>query len=142
MKKMVLFALLFAAVAASAHARVDPKCNVQYRCYYQNYPGPILDGGVSIFTDCVWARPDLLRTIEKFQRPFNGNIILDNRKATFAKGLGEYFDYYLYSWATDWEFTINPYGPQCTKAEVSYSGNRIDFSNCSDGHSRVCATYW
>lgn len=146
MRKIALFVLLLAAVAGAVQAQppqVNPKCNVQYRCYYQNFPNPIVNGGVSIFNDCVWVRPDFLRGIEQFQVPYLTGW--DNRKFVFAKPVpagSAYFDYALYSWATDWEFTINPSGPQCKKAKVTFSGNRIDFSNCTDGHSRICATYW
>lgn len=134
MKKMVLFALLFATVAASAQAAVNPMCGVAYHCFYTNYPAPIVNGGISIFDQCVWGST-FVRGIEEFQTPYGW----DNRKFTFAKPVNGYDA--NGAPITDWEFTINPYGPQCRKARVSVSGYRINFNDCSDGHSRVCLVY-
>lgn len=136
MKKMVLFALLLAAFAGSAQAIVKPKCDVAYRCYYYNYPNPITNPGISFFQSCVWVSPTFLRGIEQFQVPYGTGW--DARKFAFANPGSDYFDPNTYTWATDWEFTINPYGPQCKQTRVSNYGNRIDFNDCTDGHSRVC----
>jgi hypothetical protein len=140
MKRIVLFALLFAAVAASAHSQaMAPKESPRYyRCDYTNPTMGEVDNGVSRFSFIYQNLPDLKRGIEYFDATWGQ----DNRKVTFAKPADRYRfnihtgEYEL--WATDWEFTINPSGPQCTRARVTNWGDRISFSNCSDGHSRVC----
>lgn len=138
MKKAVVFALLFGTAAVAAEARVYPKCNTYYRCTYTNYPDPIRNPGFSIFTDCVGANTDFIRGIEKYEVPYLTGW--DNKKFTFAKPVDSY-DPYSYLPMTTWEFTHNPYGPQCKRTEVMFNGQRIDFENCTDGHSRVCTTY-
>jgi hypothetical protein len=135
MKKVVLFALLFAAVAGAAQAYVNPKCGVAYHCSYTNYPDPIVNGGISIFDQCVWVNPGFVRGTEEFQTPYGW----DNRKFSFAKPVNGYDAYGLPM--TTWEFTINPYGPQCKTTKVMFGGDRIEFKDCTDGHSRVCTTW-
>jgi hypothetical protein len=138
MKKMILFALLLAVVAASASAQVSyvkPKCNVAYKCYYENYPDPITNGGLSIFGDCVWVRSDFLRGIEQYQVPYGNKW--DGRMFAFAKPVNGPDPYYGQPMTT-WEFTINPYGPQCKRTEVMFGGDHIEFKDCTDGHARYC----
>lgn len=136
MKKIVLSALLFATLAAAAHAHVQPKFNTFYSCNYTNYSGLASDPGFSIF-ESPWISPTLLRGIERFQVPYLTGW--DNQKVTFAKPV----DILVYGYVigTQWEFTVNPGGPQCKDTRVTQAGNRIDFLQCTDGHSRVCTTY-
>jgi hypothetical protein len=140
MRKAVLFALLFATVAGAAEAYMQPKCGVYYQCHYTNWPNPIPDPSFSFFTSCTGLGTNLIRGTEEFQSYYQGNVIWDNRKFTFAKPVNG-FDPYTYAPMTTWEFTINPSGPQCKRTEVMFSGNRIEFENCTDGHTRVCTTY-
>lgn len=142
MKKIALFALLFAAAAtaASAQTMFKPLSGVTYFCDYVN---PTMDevtpDGASRFD---LTGDTLLRGIETFL----ANHGVDQRKVTFAKPANRFVidpvthDAVLV-W-TRWEFTINPGGPQCTSTLVSEGGQRISFQNCSDGHSRVCTTYF
>ncbi len=142
MKKVVLFALLVAVTAGIAEARVNPLCNVNYRCYYSNSPIPVPNPSFSTFGSCA-NYTYLIRGIEQFQRYYQGNVILDNRKFTFGNDPNDptrqdYIDPTYGTWATDWEFTINPEGPQCKRATVTLYGQVIRFKECSDGHSRTC----
>ncbi|HEX5719316.1 MAG TPA: hypothetical protein VF179_24350, partial [Thermoanaerobaculia bacterium] len=60
MKRIVLAALLLAAVAVSASAEnyvgnngvtySGPNRNAPYQCFYNNYSGPAVDGGASYWT--------------------------------------------------------------------------------------------
>ncbi len=132
MKKVVLFALLLATVAAaSAHAINEPQWGASYTCDYSNYSGNATDYGTSYWleTSRVWPGGTLLiRSNETFTTSYG----TDTYKASWAKPEpGPYG-------STIWEFTFNPYGPQCKKTIV-YSGSYyIDFQQCTDGHSRFC----
>lgn len=139
MKKVVLFALLLAAVAASsAHAQemFKPRTDRAYFCDYTNPTmNEVTPDGISRF---VLSGTTLLRGVENFLATYG----LDQRKVTFAKPMNRYLPdpitgELVLVW-TRWEFTINPSGPQCTSARVSDGGDKISFFNCSDGHSRVC----
>jgi hypothetical protein len=137
MKKVVLFALLLVAVAASAHAITLPKtgANNTYRCYYQSYGGPAVDGGRSWW---VLSGPtSLLRGTELFDafHPALGDYI-ENYKAAFAKPV-DFFSP-IHGYGTRWEFTFNPSGPQCKNTDIFYNGALILFKSCTDGHSRTC----
>ncbi len=136
MKRIVLFSLLFAAVAASAQtAHVAPLQNRVYECRYTNPTMGETNPSASTFKFIYMNTPDSKRGIEDFKAT-RGQ---DNRKFTFAKPVDSY-DPIFYAPMTTWEFTINPSGPQCRKTDVRFGGYRIDFKNCSDGHSRVCTS--
>jgi hypothetical protein len=138
MKKVVLFALLFAAVAVAAQAQtLAPTANRYYFCDYTNPTMHEKDPGFSTFDV---SGTSYIQGIEYFQAILNGREYWDNRKVTWAKP----FDI----WSADaqgnqifrgtrWEFTINPSGPQCTNTIVRPNG-AIQFSGCSDGHSQYC----
>ncbi len=126
MKKVVLFALLLATVAAaSAHAVVLPRSGSYFCYHFQN--GYFIGTGSSEIN--VAGSFTLQRGIERFKDP--GMTFIDNRKVTFA-------------WKSDnpssgysvWEFTINPGGPQCKKAYV-YS-NAIFYTECDTIAERDC----
>ncbi|HKI06106.1 MAG TPA: hypothetical protein VKK31_29270 [Thermoanaerobaculia bacterium] len=137
MKKVVLFALLLAAVAgvASAQTYVEPKLNTYYQCNYTNYTGPATPGGFSIFINPSGSLSGVLWATEKFQVPYLTGW--DNWRVAFAKPVNRYIEGYLIS--TTVEFT-SPDG-QCKATKISQGGNRIDFNNCTTGYSRVCTTY-
>ena len=135
MKKVVLFALLLAAVtAASAHAiDHEPLWGASYYCDYSNYSGNASDPGFS-----TWHTP---------VRYYPGGTLLIRAKETFTTSYGS--DTYNVSWAkpvtplptqykpTTWEFTFSG-GPQCKKTIVSADSTVITFNECTDGHSRIC----
>lgn len=150
MKKIVLSALLLAAVSVSASAEMFPGSNgikysgpnrgQLYSCDYTNYSGSAVDGGTSSWT--LGSTLDatglpLLRGTEYFDATLpSGGSFVEGYKATWAKPknindphLGQY---------TQWEFTFNPYGPQCKKATVLFNGFKLLFGECSDGHTRTC----
>ena len=138
MKKLFLFALLFAAVAGAAQAQeMPPLQNHLYSCDYTNPSMGELDPGSSNFSFVYLNAVTLKEGIEYYQVPGR----TENRKATFAFIADRYRRNIrtgeLELWATDWEFTINPNGPQCT-ARVTEDGGRISFINCSNGSSRIC----
>jgi opacity protein-like surface antigen len=136
MKKMILFALLFATVAASAQAaHVQPLRNVLYQCRYTN-PSGEASPGFSRFDWIYMDSSELKQGIEYFDTTNWGQ---DNRKMTFAKPVDG--NSFLYGPYTTWESTIK-YGRQCTNTAVLFGGHRIDFSQCSDGSSRTCTTYY
>lgn len=136
MKKVVLFGLLFAAVAVSAQAaHVEPLPNTYYKCWYVNPTMGESNPGFSRFTWNYMDTTEQKRGIEYY----DVTGYTENRKVTFAKPADGGT---IYNPNTTWEFTINPSGPQCKKAKVSYSGSQIDFSECTDGHSRFCTIYW
>jgi hypothetical protein len=140
MKKLFVFALLFAAVAGAAQAYVEPTPNQDYYCDYVNPPAPSADPGLSFFTITRSLDPSGLpiwRGTEYFDATWGGT---DNRKVTFAKPANMYFPD-LNKVGTRWEFTINPSGPQCKSTDIvndGYGGQDIYFRNCTDGHTRVC----
>lgn len=152
MKRIVLSALLLAAVSvASASAEVygfdsngdpyvGPNRGQAYSCTYSNYSGSAKQGGNSswtLFTYQLDGKP-MPRGTEYFDAINRyGQHFVEGYKATWAKpenitnpltGLTH----------TQWEYTFNPYGPQCKKAKVFFNGLRLSFSECGDGHSRVC----
>ncbi len=152
MKKVVLSALLLAAVAVSASAEIYPVNGVNYSgpnrgqaysCTYTNYSGPAVDGadgGSSSWTLAVSAlggKP-LLRGTEHFQAtdPY-GQTFQEGYKATWAKPVNDTdpVSQQPYTW---WEYTFNPYGPQCKRVGVYFNAFKLTFKECSDGHSRTC----
>lgn len=141
MKKIVLSALLLAlAGTATAQAQtMRPRTDKTYLCDYANPTmNEISPDGPSRFS---LSGDLLLRGIETFAAHHG----VDQRKVTFAKPrdvVRTEPDGSLVIVGTRWEFTINPSGPQCTFAFVREGGDRIDFASCSDGHSRVCTTYF
>lgn len=141
MKKIVLSALLLAVIAATtAHAQtMRPRTDKTYLCDYTN---PTMNESTPYGPSRFALSGDLLmRGIETFL----ANHGIDQRKVTFAKPKDFFFtrpDGSLEVVGTRWELTINPSGPQCALTFVSEGGNRITFSSCSDGHSRVCTTYF
>jgi hypothetical protein len=141
MKKVVLFALLLAA-ALSAQAITPPRTGSgnKYGCTYQSYSGPAVqasDGGYSYWV--LSGTPDLLRGTEYFLATWRYGEYVENYKAAWAKPVDIYDP--SYGPGTRWEFTFNPYGPQCKKADVFLNGLFIRFQDCTDGHSRTCWLY-
>jgi hypothetical protein len=137
MKKVVMFALLFAAVAAmSASAQtpppLQPLANHLYYCDYTNPSMGESDPGTSSFSFIYTNTTSLKQGIEYYDVPGR----TENRKVTFAKPVNHYYQGVV-TW-TDWEFTINPSGPQCA-ARVTNGG--ISFTNCTDGSSRSCYAF-
>jgi hypothetical protein len=131
MKKIVLSALLLATVAASAHAITGPRFNVLYTCYYSdNYTGAAESPGWSFWQQRTGSTSTLIYTNETFKTSWGS----DTYRATWAKPYDVGYPYYY----TRWEFTFNPYGPQCKDTRVY--GAYIEFRNCTDGHSRTCWT--
>jgi len=136
MKKVVLFALLAAATAAvSASAQtltpIAPLPNHLYYCAYTN-PSMGEQNGTSSFSFIYTNTTTLKRGIEYYQVPGR----TENRKVTFAKPMNHSYQGVVI-W-TDWEFTINPSGPQC---DARVSNWAIDFTNCTDGSSRYCSAF-
>ena len=143
MKKLAVFALLL-GIATSAHAYIEPRCDVYYKCHYYNYTGTAVQDGLSFFTNCSGLGSSFIRGLEKFQAHFNGQIIWDNRSVVFAKPVNilEYDPNVIphrVLVATQWEFTITPNGPQCKDTVVWKEDGTIEFNNCTDGHARTCA---
>lgn len=151
MKKAVLFALLAAAaVSASAEtfwnqARTEafsgPTRNRLYACDYTNYSGSAVDGGRSWWELAVYYGSDgrpMLRGTEHFQATDRyGNPFWEGYKATWAAPVNYYSSFY--GNITRWEYTFNPYGPQCKRADVLYGGYQLFFRECGDGHTRTCS---
>jgi len=140
MKKVVLFALLIAAASAvSAHAQyLPPVAGIYFNCTYTNthlHEVDGSDGGFSRF-DISPVRPDYYQGTETFLATYG----VDQRKVTFAKPVN-FYDLYGNLVRTQWEFTINPSGPQCKNTVVRNGGYTISFQNCTDGSSRVCSAY-
>ncbi|HEY7216571.1 MAG TPA: hypothetical protein VIC28_18265 [Thermoanaerobaculia bacterium] len=136
MKRIVLFALLFAVTAAVAQARVEPIWGAPYACYYSNYTGNATNGGTSVWVDTGRFYPGdgtqlLIRCRESFDTSYGG----DTYKCAWAKPVDGYNPYS--GSFTTWEYTFT-YGPQCKNTVVKYWGTQISFSNCTDGHSRIC----
>lgn len=141
MKKVLLFALLLAAASTlTAHAQaLPPLQNHTYTCNYTNPTFGEKSYGASVFSFVYMNQPGQKSGIEDFDTIHGYR---DNRKITFAKPADRYRptpppngDPAL--WATDWEFTINPSGPQCN-ARVTNGGLVINFTNCTDGSARYC----
>ena len=142
MKKAVLFALLIAVTAGAAQAYPfhEPIPNVDYSCDYTGTPpNSAARWGLSLFainrsTDPGGVLP-WWRGIEYYDATYG----TDNRKVTFAKPVNMWFTGKGYG--TRWEFTINPYGPQCKYTDIineAYGGQTIYFAGCTDGHTRIC----
>jgi hypothetical protein len=146
MKKAVMFALLLAGVTASASAEIvirPREIPDRYTCYYSNYTGPAVSGnqGYSEWDLVESTDPSgrpMLRGVEYFLATFpNGTRYRENYKATWAKP--EPAPYHpFYGSGTRWEFTFNPYGPQCKQTDVYLGGAVIFFRACTDGHTRNC----
>ena len=130
MKKVVLFALLIAA-ATSAFAHQEPQMWKIYSCSYDNYSGPAMNPGLSYWEKRPGSSTELIYTFEHFKKT---NGTWDAYKATWAKPVTDYYGF------TTWEFTFNPYGPQCKRTVISPGGYTISFSQCGDGHTRYCWT--
>jgi hypothetical protein len=153
MKKSVLCALLLAAVAMSASATWYPGTGLSagisysgpnegqwYSCDYQNYSGSAIDPGHSYWIFDIFydgnGRP-MLRGTEHFRALDRyGKEIPEGYKSTWAAPANR-SDSYNGSF-TQWEYTFNPYGPQCKKANVYFNAFKLTFSECGDGHSRTC----
>jgi len=135
MKRISLFALLL-IVAVSANAYVSPKPYQYYRCYYSNYHGNAKNGGQSIFQ--IQGPSNYLQGIEVYDTATG----TDNQKVTFAEKMNIFErdpdTHLLMLVGTQWEFTINPVGPQCKNTVVWADDGSIDFANCTDGSSRTC----
>jgi hypothetical protein len=151
MKKVVLSALLLAAVAMSASAEnyqgndgktySGPNKNAPYRCYYTNYSGAALDQGISYWTLFTYQDAEgkpMPRGTEHFQYMNRyGQLDWDGYKATWAHPVIVQEPQVPLT-LTRWEYTFNPYGPQCKRADVRFGGFQLVFSQCGDGHSRTC----
>src|SRR5689334_10584928 len=150
MKKAVLCALLLAAAAVSASAEVyvgnngvsynGPNRGQYYNCTYTNYSGTAVNPGYSYWTLTVFqdaSGKPMPRGTEYFLANIGGGQQWDGYKATWAKPVNK-IDPLTYTTFTEWEYTFNPAGPQCTKAGVYFNAFKLTFSNCSDGHSRTC----
>ncbi|MFL6234646.1 MAG: hypothetical protein ACJ76N_16050 [Thermoanaerobaculia bacterium] len=147
MKKVVLSALLLAIAAAAAHAQSPYMVPLSGQYYYCTYTNTNLhevngeDGGFSRFDiSPITAAKDWYQGREVFLATYGP----DQRKVTFAKP----FNVFVINprgeevWrGTRWEFTINPYGPQCKNTVVQNWGQFISFQNCTDGSSRYCTLY-
>jgi hypothetical protein len=151
MKKVVLFALLAAAaVSASAESFAGPggpfygpDRGAVYQCDYSNYSGSAKNGGRSWWELTVFTAADgrpMLRGPEHFEAIDRyGNGFWEGYKATWSAPRGVSHTY----GSTTWDYTFNPYGPQCKSARVDYFGYLLTFSQCGDGHSRTCVRlYW
>jgi hypothetical protein len=151
MKKVVLSALLLATVAVSASAEIyrgnngvnysGPNRGQYYNCNWTNYSGSAVNPGYSYWTwTAVYQMPDgtpMPRGTEHFLAENRyGQEFWEGYKATWAKPVNR-TDPYGISY-TEWEYTFNPYGPQCRKAQVYYNAFQLVFTECSDGHSRTC----
>lgn len=147
MKKVVLFALLAAAAAVSASAETfngtggpfyGPNRGALYTCDYNNYSGSAKDGGRSWWELTTYIAADgrpMLRGIEHFEAIDRyGNTFWEGYKATWAAPVTNSHSYGI----TTWEYTFNPYGPQCKNARVEFFGYFLIFSQCGDGHTRTC----
>lgn len=151
MKRIVLSALLLAAAAVPASAEVygydsngkpyvGPNRGQAYSCTYTNYSGSAIDGGISYWTLSTYqldGKP-MPRGTEHFEATDRyGQPFWEGYKATWAKPVNR-LDPFTGTLYTQWEYTFNPYGPQCKKANVFFNAFHLTFSECGDGHSRVC----
>lgn len=148
MRRVLLLALAglaLAQAAAADHGHMAPIDGATYRCTYNPVLGNSKNPGESVFDiNPAISTTELLRGIEYYQALWpNGTVFIDNRKFTFAKPVDRYRqrpqDPEPVHFATDWELTINPGGPQCTFTRVLDEGLTIRFRSCSDGHSRDCS---
>lgn len=154
MKKIVLSALLLAVVAVSASATWYPGTGASagqsfsgpnegqyYSCDYQNYSGSAVDPGYSYWVFNVFydglGKP-MLRGTEHFLATNRYNQqFWEGYKSTWAAPANK-IDPYTGTSFTQWEYTFNPYGPQCKKAGVYFNAFKLTFSECGDGHTRTC----
>ena len=151
MKKAVLCALLLAAFALSASAEIyvgnngvsyyGPNRGQLYSCDYTNYNGSAVDPGYSYWTLTVFqdaSGKPMPRGTEHFLASLpSGQQFWEGFKATWAKPVNK-IDPLTQTTYTQWEYTFNPSGPQCTKANAFFGGYKLTFGECGDGHSRVC----
>ena len=152
MKKVVLSALLLATVAASASAEIyrgsdgvsysGPNRGQLYNCTWSNYSGSAVNPGYSYWTwTAVYmdgSGKPMPRGTEHFLATDRyGQEFWDGYKATWASPDNR-IDPYTGTTYTEWEFTFNPYGPQCKKANVYFNAFKLTFNECGDGHSRTC----
>jgi hypothetical protein len=145
MKKAVLFALLIAVTAGAAQAYPfhEPIPNVDYYCDYTGTPpSQAADPGLSLFSITRSIDPGGVlpwwRGTEYFDATWAPGA-WDGRKVVFAKPVNMWITGKGYG--TRWEFTINPYGPQCKATDIvndGYGGQTIYFGGCTDGHTRTC----
>ena len=77
---------------------------------------------------CVLLGGTLIRAQETFTTSYGG----DTYKCSWAKPADQT------NGSTIWEFTFNPYGPQCKRTIVYPGAYTITFNECTDGHSRTC----
>jgi hypothetical protein len=132
MKKIVLFALLFAVTATtSAFAHSQPQMNKVYICDYANYSGAARDPGLSWWEKRIGSTTGLLYTIEHFQRP--DGTTWDGYKANWSNPRTDSYGF------TTWEFLFKD-GPLCRNTLVTPGGFTISFQGCTDGHTRWCYT--
>lgn len=120
---IVLAAFLAHPATAVAEPIQPPLQNYVYYCEYETPAGY----GTSQFV-LQTIRVDLRRGTELFT--LNG--VADQRKVTFAKPVVKP------DGSTQWEFTVNPGGPQCKDARVYYQGAYLVFRECTDGQVRNC----
>ncbi|HSS79461.1 MAG TPA: hypothetical protein VLV54_22260 [Thermoanaerobaculia bacterium] len=138
MMRIAVIALLFAAVAGAAQAQTYYPLSQghAFTCIYTNPSFHETNGGLSVFS--IGPSSILMRGIEGFESDLVG---FDNRKVTFAKPLdiiihGIHGDRLL---GTRWEFTINPFGPQCSALVKDFGiAQVITFTQCTDGSARTC----
>jgi hypothetical protein len=152
MRKIVLSALLLAATALSASATMYPGTGPSaglsfsgpnegqyYQCTYTNYSGSATNQGYSVWLFDIFYSSDgkpMLRGTEHFTTT-NTSTGWDGYKSTWAAPVNK-IDPYTGTTFTQWEYTFNPYGPQCKKAGVYFNAFKLTFAECGDGHSRVC----
>lgn len=130
MKKIALFALLFAAAANSAaFAHSYPQMGKVYICSYSNYSGVAKNPGYSWWERRTGSTTELLFTTEHFEKA-NGSW-----DGYFANWSYPRTDSYGFTW---WEFRFKN-GPLC-QALVTPGGYTISFQSCTDGHIRSCYT--
>lgn len=146
MKKIALFALLAAAAVSASAATFEgpggpfygPNPGAIYTCDYANYSGSAKDGGLSWWELTTYTAADgrpMLRGTEHFQAYDRfRQVFWEGYKATWAAPVTNSHSY----GTTTWEYTFNPYGPQCKSARVEFFGYRLIFSQCGDGHTRTC----
>ncbi|HEX6863336.1 MAG TPA: hypothetical protein VF414_11000, partial [Thermoanaerobaculia bacterium] len=118
-----------------------PTRNRHYACNYTNYSGSAVNGGRSWWVLNIFYSADgkpMLRGTEYFDaRDRYGDPFTEGYKATWAAPVNYFSSFY--GNITRWEYTFNPYGPQCKRADVLYGGYQLTFRECGDGHTRTCS---